>query len=97
MFERALASTESARHLPREFRQKQMAPLAIGLAPSICSLLVLEPIPEMRKFLRALQVERREETPSRLVELLLEDDVSVALVGDLNDKPERIEATGISA
>jgi DNA-binding transcriptional LysR family regulator len=65
--------------------------LAIGLAPSISASLVHEPIAEIRKFVPGLHVELREEPPSRLVELLLEGEINVALVGDLDDKPERID------
>lgn len=89
MLERALAS--AVRHLARKFRQKPAAPLAIGLAPSISASLVLEPIAEIHRFVSGLQVEPREETPSLLVELLLEGDIGVALVGDLDDNPERID------
>ena len=42
MLERRLASTESVRHLAREFRQKEVAPLSIGLAPASSAWLVLE-------------------------------------------------------
>jgi DNA-binding transcriptional LysR family regulator len=91
MLERALASTEAVRRLAREFQQKEVAPLTIGLAPSISASLVLEPIAEIRKFVPGLHVELQEEPPSRLVELLLEGEVNVAFVGDLDDTPERID------
>ena len=83
--------TEAVRRRAREFQQKEVAPLTIGLAPSISASLVLEPIAEIRKFVPGLHVELREEPPSRLVELLLEGEVNVALVGDLDDTPERID------
>src|SRR5262245_55331014 len=91
MLERALASTEAVRRRAREFQQKEVAPLTIGLAPSISASLVLEPIAEIRKFVPGLHVELREEPPTRLVELLLEGEVNVALVGDLDNTPERID------
>lgn len=91
MLERALASTDAVRRRAREFQRKEVAPLAIGLAPSISASLVLEPIAEVRKFVPGLHVELREEPPSRLIELLLEGEINVALVGDLDDKPERID------
>lgn len=91
MLERALASTETVRNLAREFQQKKMAPLAIGLAPSISASLVLEPIAEIRKFVPGLHVELREESQNRLVDLLLEGEVNVALVGEIVDMPERID------
>ena len=40
MLERALASTEAVRRRAREFQQKEVAPLTIGLAPSISASLV---------------------------------------------------------
>lgn len=91
MLERALASTEAVRRRARQFQQKQLAPLTIGLAPSISASLILEPIAEIRKYVPGLYVELREEPPSRLVELLLEGEVNVALVGDLDDTPDRID------
>lgn len=91
MLERTLASTEAVTRRARQFQRKEVAPLAIGLAPSISASLVLEPIAEISKFVPGLHVELREEPPSRLVELLLEGEVNVALVGDLDDKPERID------
>jgi DNA-binding transcriptional LysR family regulator len=91
MLERALASTEAVRRRAREFQQKEVAPLAIGLAPSISASLVLEPIVEIRNFVPGLHVELREESPSRLVELLLEGEINVALVGNLDDTPARID------
>lgn len=97
MLERALASTESVRHLAREFQQREVAPLAIGLAPTISASLILEPIAEIRKFVPGLHVELREETQDRLVELLLEGEVNVALVGDLDDTPERIDGWALFA
>jgi DNA-binding transcriptional LysR family regulator len=91
MLERALASTEAVRRRARQFQQKDVAPLTIGLAPSISASLVLEPIAEIRKFIPGLHVELREEPQSRLVELLLEGEVNAAVVGDLDNTPERID------
>lgn len=92
MLERALASTEAVRRRARQFQRKEVAPLAIGLAPSISASLILDPIAEIRKFVPGLHVELLEEAPDRLVELLLEGEVNVALVGDLDDTPERLDS-----
>ncbi len=91
MLERALASTEAVRRRAKEFQRKEVAPLAIGLAPSISASLILEPIAEIRRFVPGLHVELREEPVGRLIELLLEGEINVAIVGDLDDKPERID------
>ena len=91
MLERALASTEAVRRRARQFQRKEVARLTIGLAPTISASLVLEPIAEIRKFVPGLHVELREESQGRLVELLLEGEVNAALVGNLDDTPERID------
>ncbi|HEY4200344.1 MAG TPA: LysR family transcriptional regulator [Devosiaceae bacterium] len=91
MLERALASTEAVRRRARQFQQKEVASLSIGLAPSISASLVLEPIAEVRKFVPGLHVELREESPDQLVELLLAGDINVAIVGNIDEKPERID------
>jgi DNA-binding transcriptional LysR family regulator len=91
MLERAIASMESVRRRARQFQQKGAAQLTIGLAPSISASLILEPIAEIRKILPELRVELREEPQSRLVELLLDGEINAALVGDLEDTPERVD------
>lgn len=91
MLERALASTEAVQGRAKEFQKKEVARLIIGLAPSISASLVLEPVAEVRRVLPGLHVELREEPPRRLIELLLEGEANVALVGDLEDVPERID------
>lgn len=91
MCERALASTEEVGRRARQFQRKEVAPLTIGLAPSISAALILNPIAEIRKFVPGLHVELREESQGRLIELLLEGDINAALVGDLDETPERID------
>lgn len=91
MLERTLASTEAVRRRARQFQQKEVASLTIGLAPSISASLVVEPIAEVRQFVPGLHVELREETPEDLIELLLAGEINVALVGDISDKPDRID------
>jgi DNA-binding transcriptional LysR family regulator len=91
MLEKALASTEAVRRRARQFQQKEVASLVIGLAPSISASLVLEPIAEIRKFVPGLRIELREEATDDLIELLLEGEINVALVGDIDAKPERID------
>jgi DNA-binding transcriptional LysR family regulator len=91
MLARALASTEAVRERARKFHEKEAASLAIGLAPTISPCLVVEPIAEICKYVAGLRVELIEESTDHLVELLLAGDINVALVGDINDKPERID------
>ena len=44
MLERTLASAEAVRRRAQEFQRKEVAPLKIGLAPSISASLVLDPM-----------------------------------------------------
>src|SRR5262249_18879725 len=54
MLERTLASAEAVRRRAREFQRKEVAPLKVGLAPSISASLVLDPIAETAKFVPGL-------------------------------------------
>jgi DNA-binding transcriptional LysR family regulator len=91
MLERTLASAETVRRRAREFQRKEVAPLKIGLEPSISASLVLDPIAETAKFVPGLHVELREGAAEKLVELLLEGEISAAMVGDMQDMPARID------
>ncbi|MGX0964599.1 DNA-binding transcriptional LysR family regulator [Bradyrhizobium japonicum] len=91
MLERTLASAESVRRRAQEFQRKEVAPLKIGLAPSISASLVLDPIAEIAKFVPGLHVELREDVTEKLVDLLLEGEINAAMVGDVQDVPARID------
>ena len=91
MLERTLVSAETVRRKALEFRRKEVAPLKIGLAPSISASLVLDPIAEIAKFVPGLHVELREGAAEKLVELLLEGEINAAMVGDVQDMPARID------
>src|SRR3954462_5880721 len=88
---RTMASAETVRRKAKDFQRKEVAPLKIGLAPSISASLVLDPIAEIAKFVPGLRVELREGTAEKLVELLLEGEISAAMVGDVQDIPARID------
>ena len=91
MLERTLTSAESVRRRAQQFQRKEVAPLKIGLAPSISVSLVLQPIAEIAKFVPGLHVELHEERAEKLVELLLGGEINVAVVGDVQDIPARID------
>ena len=91
MLERTLTSAEAVRRRAQEFQRKEVAPLKIGLAPSISASLVLDPIAEIAKFVPGLRVELREGTAEELVDLLLEGKINAAMVGDVQDIPPRID------
>jgi DNA-binding transcriptional LysR family regulator len=91
MLERTLASAEAVRRRAREFQRKEVAPLKIGLAPSISASLVLDPIAEIAKLVPGFHVELREGAAEKLVDLLLEGEINAAMVGDVQDMPARID------
>ena len=91
MLERTLASAEAVRHRAQEFQRKEVAPLKIGLAPSISASLVLDPIAAIAKLVPGLHVELREGAAEKLVDLLLEGEINAAIVGDVQDMPARID------
>jgi hypothetical protein len=70
MLERTLASAETVRRRAQEFQRKEVAPLKIGLAPSISVSLILDPIAEIAKSAGPLSVTRlphRDAVPQPLV------------------------------
>ena len=79
------------RRRARAFQRKEVAPLKIGLAHSISASLVLDPIAEIAKFVPGLHVELCEGAAEKLIELLLEGEINVAMVGDVQDVPARID------
>jgi DNA-binding transcriptional LysR family regulator len=87
MLERTLAWAEAARRGAQEFQRKEVAPLKIGLAPSISVSLVLDPIAEIAKFVPGLHVELRQGSAENLTELLLEGEINTAMVWDVRDIP----------
>ena len=91
MLEHTFTSAAAVRRRAQEFQRKEVAPLKIGLAPSISASLVLDLIAEIVKSIPGLHVELREGTAEKLVDLLLEGEINAAMVGDLQDMPARID------
>jgi DNA-binding transcriptional LysR family regulator len=91
MLERTLASAQAVRRRAQEFQRKDIAPLKLGLAPSISASLVLDPISEIAKFVPGLHVQLREGAAEELIDLLLEGEINAAVVGDVQDMPARID------
>ncbi|WP_298885327.1 LysR family transcriptional regulator [uncultured Bradyrhizobium sp.] len=91
MLARTLASAETARRRAKEFQRKEIAPLKIGLAPSISASLFLDLIAEIAKIVPGLTVELREGAAEKLIDLLLGGEINAAIVGDVQDIPPRID------
>src|ERR1043166_4795005 len=71
MLERTSVSAEIVHRRAREFQKKELAPLKIGLVPSISPSLLLEPFAEISKVVPGLRLELREGAADKLAKLLL--------------------------
>ena len=91
MLERTSVSAETVHRRAREFQNKELAPLKIGLAPSISPSLLLEPFAEISKVVPGLRLELRERAADKLAELLLRGEISAAIAGDMQTIPRRID------
>jgi DNA-binding transcriptional LysR family regulator len=91
VLEATLSSADAARHRAREFHKREIAPLTIGLAPSVTATLALGPIAEVSKSVPGLSVQLTEDGAGKLVDLLLRGQINAAFVGDLHDLPARID------
>jgi DNA-binding transcriptional LysR family regulator len=91
MVERTLSAADAVRLHAREFQRMGIAPLKIGLAPCISVTLVIQPLIEIGRVIPGLQVELIEVPAERLPVLLLEGEVNVALAGNIEGLPDRID------
>lgn len=87
-----LAAADAVRLHAREFQDKSVAPLRVGLAPCISAELVAAPLADIARHMPGLQVELVEAQFGQLVEMLLDGHVNAAVVGDdSEDLPSRID------
>lgn len=91
MLENVFSSIEAVCQQVNNYKRRKIAPLQIGLAPSISATLIVEPLMEIARMIPGLQVEMIEAPTNELVEMLLDGQVSAALVDDPEDLPERID------
>jgi DNA-binding transcriptional LysR family regulator len=89
--EKVYAAAEAVRLQARGYQKKTIAPLKIGLAPSVSAALITELLVELARIIPDLQVDLREANASGLVAMLLDGDINTALVGDAVELPERID------
>ena len=89
--EEIFAATESVRLQARGYKKKTIAPLKIGLVPSISAALITELLLELARIIPDLQVDLREADANGLVAMLLDGKINAALVGDAVELPERID------
>jgi DNA-binding transcriptional LysR family regulator len=73
------------------YQKKTIAPLKIGLVPSVSAALITELLLELASVIPDLRVDLREADASGLVAMLLDGEINAALVGDAVELPERID------
>jgi DNA-binding transcriptional LysR family regulator len=91
MLERTLAAAEAVRTHALEYQRKEIAPLKIGIIPSISSNIIMEPLLEMDRVIPGLQVDTLEASAKELVDLLMSGDIGAAIVGNVDELPDRID------
>jgi DNA-binding transcriptional LysR family regulator len=91
MLERTFNAAEAARLQAKEFRSKAIAPLRIGLTPSISASLLVEPLSRLSRQIPGLRIDLIEERHDKLAEAMLAGDIHVALAGQIANLPTRID------
>src|ERR1700749_1312040 len=89
--EKIFAAAEAVRLQARGYQKKTIAPLKIGLVPSVSAALITELLLELASVIPDLRVDLREADASGLVAMLLDGEINAALVGDAVELPERID------
>lgn len=91
MLEKTLNAIDAARFRAKEYNSNGLAPLRIGLTPSISASLLVEPFAELVRRFPGLQVELIENTAEKLVTALLEGEIHAAVSEQVDELPDRID------
>jgi DNA-binding transcriptional LysR family regulator len=89
--EKIFAAAEAVRLQARGYQKKTIAPLKIGLVPSVSAALITELLLELARIIPDLRVDLREADANALFAMLLDGEINAALVGDAVELPERID------
>jgi DNA-binding transcriptional LysR family regulator len=89
--EEIYAAAEAVRLQARGYQKKTIAPLKIGLVPSVSAALITELFLELARIIPDLRVDLREADANGLVAMLLDGEINAALAGDAVELPERID------
>jgi DNA-binding transcriptional LysR family regulator len=89
--EKIFAAAEAVQLQARGYQKKTIAPLKIGLVPSVSAALITELLLELARIIPDLRVDLREADANGLVAMLLDGEINAALVGDAVELPERID------
>jgi len=89
--EKIFSAAEAVRLQAQGYQKKTIAPLKIGLVPSVSAALITELLLELSRVIPDLRVDLREADSDGLVAMLLDGEINAALVGDAMELPERID------
>jgi DNA-binding transcriptional LysR family regulator len=89
--EKIFAAAEAVRVQARGYQKKKIAPLKIGLMPSVSAALITELLSELARIIPDLRVDLHEADANGLVTMLLDGEINAAFVGDAVELPERID------
>ena len=89
--EKIFAAAEAVRLQARSYQKKTIAPLKIGLVPSVSAALITELLLEVERIIPDLRVDLREADANGLIAMLLDGEINAALIGDAVELPERID------
>ena len=89
--EKMFVAAEAVGLQAQGYQKKTIAPLKIGLAPSVSAALITELLLELARIIPDLRVDLHEADANGLVAMLLDGEINAALVGDAVELPERID------
>jgi DNA-binding transcriptional LysR family regulator len=91
LIEQTYRAAEAAKAAAAGFRQRDAAPLRLGLAPSICASLLAPVLAELRQRLAGLALTLAQAEPDGLVEALLDNGLDAALLVRPEKLHERLD------
>jgi DNA-binding transcriptional LysR family regulator len=91
MLQRTVDAADTARKQAKRFRAKEVAPICIGLPPSISALLMVEALSKLAGCIDGLQVHLVEGDDLELTDALLEGRIHAALLDVTDELPERLD------
>lgn len=89
--EKIFAAAEAVQLQAQGYQKKTIAPLEIGLAPTVSAALITELLSEVIRRIPDIRIHLREADASELSAMLLAGDINAAIVGDAVELPERID------
>ncbi len=85
--EKIFSAAEAVRIQAQGYQKKTIAPLKIGLVPSVSAALITELLLDLVRTIPDLRLDLHEADANGLVAMLLDGQINAALVGDAVDRP----------